>query len=158
MFGQTDPKLHDVPIGIDATGQRKEFDSMGTVDVRSAHGEHSARTKSKKETKMAAKTLEPLLEARQVSTAPGVFDLVSAKYTDDKIAAFVADCTNEAVPPAVRELVAKHLLDSIGCAIGAIGAQVTDDIKAVVDAFGGKPICTLIGGGRTLAASVIART
>jgi hypothetical protein len=30
--------------------------------------------------------------------------------------------------------VAKHLLDSIGCAIGAIGSKVTDDIKAVVDA------------------------
>ena len=44
---------------------------------------------------------------------------------------------------------AKHLLDSIGCAIGAIGAQVTEDIKAVVDAFGGKPTCTLIGGGLT---------
>jgi hypothetical protein len=43
MFGQTDPKLHDVPIGIDATGQRKEFDSMATVDVRSAHDEHSAK-------------------------------------------------------------------------------------------------------------------
>ena len=74
---------------------------------------------------------------------------MAAKYTVDKIAAFVASCTNEAVPPAVRELVAKHLLDSIGCAIGAIGAQVTDDIKAVVDAFGGKPMCTLIGGGLT---------
>jgi 2-methylcitrate dehydratase len=61
----------------------------------------------------------------------------------------VDGCTNKAVPPAVRELVAKHLLDSIGCAIGAIGAKVTEDIKAVVDAFGGKPICTLIGGGRT---------
>jgi hypothetical protein len=24
---------------------------------------------------------------------------------------------------------------------------VTEDIKAVVDAFGGKPMCTLIGGG-----------
>jgi 2-methylcitrate dehydratase len=71
------------------------------------------------------------------------------KYTVDKIAAFVDGCTNEAVPPDVRELVAKHLLDSIGCAIGAIGSKVTEDIKAVVDAFGGKPMCTLIGGGLT---------
>jgi 2-methylcitrate dehydratase len=74
---------------------------------------------------------------------------VSVKYTVDKIAAFVDGCTNEAVPPDVRELVAKHLLDSIGCAIGAIGSKVTEDIKAVVDAFGGKPMCTLIGGGLT---------
>src|SRR6202048_4584190 len=77
---------------------------------------------------------------------------MSVKYTVDKIAAFVDGCTNEAVPPDVRELVAKHLLDSIGCAIGAIGAigsKVTEDIMAVVDAFGGKPMCTLIGGGLT---------
>jgi 2-methylcitrate dehydratase len=74
---------------------------------------------------------------------------MSVNYTVDKIAAFVDGCTNEAVPPDVRELVAKHLLDSIGCAIGAIGSKVTEDIKAVVDAFGGKPMCTLIGGGLT---------
>jgi 2-methylcitrate dehydratase len=74
---------------------------------------------------------------------------MSVKYTVDKIAAFVDGCTSDAVPPEVRELVAKHLLDSIGCAIGAIGSEVTEDIKAVVDAFGGKPTCTLIGGGLT---------
>jgi len=74
---------------------------------------------------------------------------MSVTYTVDKIAAFVDGCTNEAVPPDIRELVAKHLLDSIGCAIGAIGAKVTEDIKAVVDAFGGTPMCTLIGGGLT---------
>jgi len=74
---------------------------------------------------------------------------MSVKYTVDKIAAFVDGCTSDAVPPEVRELVAKHLLDSIGCAIGAIGSEVTEDIKAVVDAFGGKPMCTLIGGGLT---------
>jgi 2-methylcitrate dehydratase len=74
---------------------------------------------------------------------------MSVKYTVDKIAAFVDGCTSEAVPPEVRELAAKHLLDSIGCAIGAIGSEVTEDIKAVVDAFGGKPTCTLIGGGLT---------
>ena len=72
---------------------------------------------------------------------------MSVTYTVDKIAAFVDGCTNEAVSLDVRELVAKHLLDSIGCAIGAIGSKVTEDIKAVVDAFGGKPMCTLIGGG-----------
>lgn len=27
-------KLRDIPIGIDATGIRREFDSMGEVDVR----------------------------------------------------------------------------------------------------------------------------
>jgi fumarate hydratase class II len=27
------PSMHDVPIGIEATGQRREFDSMGKIDV-----------------------------------------------------------------------------------------------------------------------------
>ena len=74
---------------------------------------------------------------------------MSVQYTVGQIATFVDGCTNEAVPPDVRELVAKHLLDSIGCAIGALGYPVTEDIKAVVDAFSGKPLCTLIGGGLT---------
>ena len=43
MFGHTDPKLHDVPIGIDATGQRKEFDSIGTVDGNSGVGNSGVR-------------------------------------------------------------------------------------------------------------------
>ncbi|MEU4243629.1 lyase family protein [Actinoplanes sp. NPDC026619] len=33
----TDPTLRDVPIGIDATGTRTEFDSMGDVDVPAGH-------------------------------------------------------------------------------------------------------------------------
>ena len=69
--------------------------------------------------------------------------------TVEKIASFVVNCDNEAVAPNVRERVSKHLLDSIGCAVGAVGAKMTLHIKNVVDAFGGKPICTLIGGGAT---------
>ena len=33
MTDDNTPTYHDVPIGIDATGERSEFDSMGTVDV-----------------------------------------------------------------------------------------------------------------------------
>ena len=33
MSDQTHPLLHDIPIGIDATGQRHETDSMGGIDV-----------------------------------------------------------------------------------------------------------------------------
>src|SRR5258708_5883946 len=74
---------------------------------------------------------------------------MTSTYTVEKIAAFVDGCSNSAIQKDLRDLVSRHLLDSIGCAIGAIGAKVTHDIKAVVDAFGGKPICTLIGGGLT---------
>src|SRR6266446_5611968 len=33
MNDQTHPLLHDIPIGIDATGKRHETDSMGGIDV-----------------------------------------------------------------------------------------------------------------------------
>src|SRR6266516_4175145 len=33
MTNQAHPLLHDIPIGIDATGQRHETDSMGGIDV-----------------------------------------------------------------------------------------------------------------------------
>ena len=74
---------------------------------------------------------------------------MSSKYTVKEIARFVDECTSKSISTAVRDLIAQHLLDSIGCAIGATGAKVTADIKTVVDAFGGHPICTLIGGGAT---------
>ena len=31
------PKILDAPIGLDATGMRKEFDSLGTVEVPADH-------------------------------------------------------------------------------------------------------------------------
>jgi 2-methylcitrate dehydratase PrpD len=68
-----------------------------------------------------------------------------SKYTVEKIAEFVDGCSSSAIQPDVRDLVARHLLDSIGCAIGAMGAKVTQDIKAVVDAFGGNQMCTFMG-------------
>ncbi len=33
MNGQTHPVLHDIPIGIDATGTRRETNSMGEIEV-----------------------------------------------------------------------------------------------------------------------------
>ena len=73
----------------------------------------------------------------------------SAARTVEKIATFVVGCDNQSVSPEVRDTIGKHLLDSIGCAIGAIGAKTTLHIKSAVDRFGGKPICTLIGGGQS---------
>jgi len=32
-----EPKVLDIPIGLDATGMRKEFDSLGTVEVPAGH-------------------------------------------------------------------------------------------------------------------------
>ena len=43
----------------------------------------------------------------------------SAATTVEKIAAFVVGCDNWSVAPDVRDTTRKHLLDSIGRAIGA---------------------------------------
>jgi 2-methylcitrate dehydratase len=42
-----------------------------------------------------------------------------------------------------------HTLDAIGCAIGAIEATPIKALRAQVEDFGGKPLTSLIGGGKT---------
>jgi 2-methylcitrate dehydratase len=42
-----------------------------------------------------------------------------------------------------------RLLDSLGCALGALKSPVIEKIKTHIDDFGGNPLCTLIGGGKT---------
>lgn len=51
-------------------------------------------------------------------------------------------------PDAVNALKIR-LLDSLGCAIGALEGAPIRRIKAQIDDFGGKPLVTLIGGGKT---------
>lgn len=49
---------------------------------------------------------------------------------------------------AVRELKIR-LLDSLGCAIGALQGPPVKNIKTMITDFGANPLSTLIGGGRT---------
>jgi 2-methylcitrate dehydratase len=42
-----------------------------------------------------------------------------------------------------------RVLDSLGCAIGALNSQPVKAIRKLEDEFGGSPLCTLIGGGKT---------
>src|SRR2546423_15106798 len=42
-----------------------------------------------------------------------------------------------------------HLLDSIGCAFGAFEGKPVRQLREQIEEFGGKPICTMIGGGKT---------
>ena len=42
-----------------------------------------------------------------------------------------------------------RILDALGCALGAIEAPPVRAIRAQVEEFGGRPLCTLIGGGAT---------
>lgn len=51
-------------------------------------------------------------------------------------------------PEAIQELKAR-LLDSLGCAIGALHSEPLKMIKQQIGEFGGNPLASLIGGGRT---------
>src|SRR6185503_12032226 len=42
-----------------------------------------------------------------------------------------------------------RILDALGCAFGALDAPPVRAIRAQLDDFGGRPLSTLIGGGRT---------
>ncbi len=67
----------------------------------------------------------------------------------DELAAFVVAGDYSQLSASARDQAKIRVLDGLGCAIGALGAPVTRAIAAQNEDFGGSPLCTLIGGGRT---------
>ena len=66
----------------------------------------------------------------------------------------VADMAAFAVGPhsfegEARERLKLSVLDTLGCAIGALGAEPVQAVRRVVEAFGGAGTCTVIGGPRS---------
>ena len=66
-----------------------------------------------------------------------------------RLARFVAARTWNDLSGAAREELKIRVLDALGCALGALESPPTRAIRAQLDDFGGRPLCTLIGGGRT---------
>jgi 2-methylcitrate dehydratase len=67
----------------------------------------------------------------------------------ERLARFVADSHWEGISDAAREQLKLRVLDSLGCALGALGAEVPAMVRAQVHEFGGAPLATLIGGGKS---------
>jgi 2-methylcitrate dehydratase len=67
----------------------------------------------------------------------------------DRLAAFVSSTRWEHLSPEAREALKLRILDSLGCAIAALGSDVLRAVRREVEELGGRPRCTLIGGGRT---------
>jgi 2-methylcitrate dehydratase len=67
----------------------------------------------------------------------------------EQLGAFAAGARFEDISEPAREELALRVLDSLGCALGALGADVPALVRAQVDEFGGAPLCGLIGGGRS---------
>ncbi len=72
-----------------------------------------------------------------------------APSRSERLAAFVEGVRWEDVSPAAREALKVRVLDSLGCAFGALGGEPVRMIRKDVDELGGNPLCTLIGGGKT---------
>jgi 2-methylcitrate dehydratase len=67
----------------------------------------------------------------------------------EEMGEFVARSAWEDVSEQARELLKIRVLDSIGCALGALAGEPVKMVRAQIDDFGGSRVCSLIGGGRT---------
>ena len=71
------------------------------------------------------------------------------KTQAERMAEFVVRAEYDDLSTRARHLLKTHVLDALGCAIGAAGAEPIARLRRQVDLFGGHPLATFIGGGRS---------
>ena len=67
----------------------------------------------------------------------------------EQMAAFVVRSRYEDLSEEAQQQLKIRILDALGCAIGAIEGPPIQMLRAQLEDFGGKPLVTLIGGGKT---------
>ncbi|HYL43766.1 MAG TPA: MmgE/PrpD family protein [Ktedonobacteraceae bacterium] len=67
----------------------------------------------------------------------------------EQLAAFVVRMTYEDLSEEARQQLKIRILDALGCAIGALEGPPIKMLSAQLEDFGGRPLVTLIGGGKT---------
>jgi len=67
----------------------------------------------------------------------------------EELAAFVVRASYEDMSDEARRQLKIRIIDSLGCAIGALGGKPIQYIREHSRDFGGNELCTLIGEGRT---------
>ncbi|MFQ5945208.1 MAG: MmgE/PrpD family protein, partial [Anaerolineae bacterium] len=67
----------------------------------------------------------------------------------EELASFVVDASFDDVSEEALQQLKIRVLDSLGCAIGALDGEPIRMIRSHLDDFRGSEHCTLIGGGRT---------
>lgn len=65
----------------------------------------------------------------------------------EEMASFVAKVSYDDLSPSARDALRVRVLDSIGCAIGALDGEPIKLLLAQAEDFGGTSRCSLIGGG-----------
>jgi 2-methylcitrate dehydratase len=68
---------------------------------------------------------------------------------DQALSRFVVDAAYENISVQARQQIKAHILDAVGCAIAALDAPPIRALKAQIDEFGGKPLVSLLGGGKS---------
>ena len=66
-----------------------------------------------------------------------------------ELARFVVERRWEDLSEPARDELKIRVLDALGCALGALEAPPVRAIRLQLEEFGGRPLCDLIGGGRT---------
>jgi 2-methylcitrate dehydratase len=67
----------------------------------------------------------------------------------ERLARFVVASSWSDLSEPAREALKLRVLDALGCALGALGSPPVRAVRAELEEFGGRPLCALIGGGRT---------
>src|SRR5947207_3248316 len=67
----------------------------------------------------------------------------------EQLAAFVMQTKYEDLSDEARQQLKIRILDALGCAFGALEGPPIKMLQAQLDDFGGNPLVTLIGGGKT---------
>jgi len=67
----------------------------------------------------------------------------------ERLALFAHEASWRDLSHAARTALKIRVLDSLGCAYGALRGEPVRRLRKHIGAFGGSPVCTLIGGGRT---------
>jgi 2-methylcitrate dehydratase len=67
----------------------------------------------------------------------------------EQLAAFVVRARYEDLSEMARQQLKIRIIDALGCALGALDGPPIKMLRAQLEDFGGKPLATLIGGGKT---------
>lgn len=67
----------------------------------------------------------------------------------EQLAAFVTQARYEDLSEQARQQLKIRIIDALGCALGALDGPPMQRLRKQIEDFGGNPLATLIGGGKT---------
>lgn len=85
--------------------------------------------------------------ARLLAPDDRVATLPATRTLAEGLAAFATAASYDSLSEGAREQLKIRVLDSVGCAIGALEGEPARAIREQVEEFGGAGSCTMIGGG-----------